>query len=70
MKVELKVHEGGVVSPARRQKAVLKEGRLFHYPKKEKMSLYYVKVSLKLRADAALTPIYATASIAAEKSFR
>ena len=23
------------------------------------MSLYYVKVSLKIRADAALTPIYA-----------
>ena len=43
-----------------RSKAVLKGGRLFHYPKKENMSLYCVKASLKLRADAALTPIYAS----------
>lgn len=52
MKVELKVRDGGIISPARRQLLFT----LWSVP--STMSLYYVKVSLKLRADAALTPIY------------
>lgn len=52
-KVELKVREGGVVSLARRQLLSALLQALFT------MSLYCVKVSLKLRADAALSPIYA-----------
>jgi hypothetical protein len=52
VKVELKVREGGVVSPARQLLSTLWQA-LFT------MSLHCVKVSLKLRADAALTPIYA-----------
>ena len=53
MKVELKVREDGVVSPARRQLLSALRQTL------STMSLYRVKVPLKLRADAALTPIYA-----------
>ena len=52
-KVELKVREGGVVSPARRQLLSALLQALFT------MSLYCVKVSLKLRAGAALSPVYA-----------
>lgn len=53
MKVELKVRDGGIISPAKRQLL----STLWQAP--STMSLYCVKVSLKLRADAALTPIYA-----------
>ena len=56
MKVELKVREGGVVSPARRQLLSALRQTL------STMSLYCVKVSLKVRADAALSPIYAPKS--------
>ena len=52
MKVELKVRDGGIISPAKRQLL----STLWSVP--STMSLYCVKVSLKLRADAALTPIY------------
>ena len=52
-KVELKVREGGVVSPTRRQLLSALLQALFT------MLLYCVKVSLKLHADAALFPIYA-----------
>ena len=50
MKVELKVREGGVVSPARQLLSTLRQAL-------STMSLYCVKVSLKLRADAALASI-------------
>ena len=53
MKVELKVHDGGIISPARQQLLSTL------WPVSSTMSLYCVKVSLKLRANAALTPIYA-----------
>lgn len=53
MKVELKVREGGVVSPTRQPLLSALWQAL------STMSLYCVKVSLKLRTDAALTPIYA-----------
>ena len=53
MKVELKVREGGVVSPAKRQLLSTLWQAL------STMSLYCVKVSPKIRTDAALTPIYA-----------
>lgn len=61
--VELKVRDGGVVSPARQLLSTLWQA-LFT------MSLYCVKVSLKLRADAALTPIYAITPIAAKVKHR
>ena len=48
MKVELKVRDGGIISPARRQLL----STLWLAP--STMSLYCVKVSLKLRADADL----------------
>lgn len=54
MKVELKVRDGGIISPARRQLLSTL------WPAPSTMSLFCVKVSLKLRADAALTPIYAS----------
>ena len=53
MKVELKGRDGGIISPARRQLLSTL------WPAPSTMSLYCVKVSLKLRADAAITPIYA-----------
>ena len=56
MKVELKVREGGVVSPTRQQILFTLWQAL------STMSLCCVKVSLKLRADAAITPIYAPKS--------
>ena len=54
MKVELKVREGGVVSPARRQLLSALRQTL------STMSVYCVKLPLKVRADAALSPIYAS----------
>ena len=62
MKVGLKVREGGVVSPARRQLLSALRQTLFT------MSLYRVKVPLKVRADAALSPIYALKAIHAQES--
>ena len=53
MKVELKVREDGVVSPARRQLLSALWQTL------STMSLCCVKVPLKVRADGALLAIYA-----------
>ena len=58
MKVELKVREGGVVSPTKQPLLSALWQAL------STMSLYCVKVPLKVRADAALSPIYAIGKIA------
>ena len=56
MKVELKVREGGVVSPARRQLLSALRQTI------STMSLCCVKVPLKARADATISSIYAPKS--------